>query len=90
MTDELNPKAIAFALAGVSGALYILCAIFIAIAPEAAISLFASLFHGVNIELIAQKSISFGSTVLGFIEIISGSLITGWLFARLYNNFAGK
>lgn len=88
MANKLNPKAVAFALAKVSGIIYIVCAILIAIAPEAALSLFGSMFHGINIELIAQKSISPSSTIIGFIEIVIGSLITGWLFAWFYNKIA--
>lgn len=88
MKEKLSPNGVAYALAAVSGILYILCAIFVAIAPDATLGLFASLFHGINIELIAQKSVSLGSTIVGFIEIVIGSLISGWLFARLYNKFA--
>ncbi len=85
MTDKLSPKGLAYALASVSAILYIICAILIAIAPEATIKFFGSLFHGINIELITQKSISFGSAIIGFVEIVVGSLLTGWLFAVFYN-----
>lgn len=85
MANKLNVKAVAFSLAGVSGLLYIVCAVLIAIAPEAIMNLFGSLFHGINLELIAQKTISLGSVIVGLIEILAGSLISGWLFAQIYN-----
>ena len=87
-TNKLNVKAVAYSLAAVSGIFYIICAALIAIAPEATIKLFGSLFHGINIELIAQKTISLGSAIAGFIEIVFGSLLTGWLFAAIYNYFS--
>ena len=89
MVDKLSPKRVAYSLASVSAILYIICAILISIAPEATIKLFGSLFHGINIELIAQNTISFGSTILGLIEIVVGSLIIGWLFAKIYNSIKG-
>ena len=89
MVDKLSPKRVAYSLASVSAILYIVCAVLIAIAPEATIKLFGSLFHGINIELIAQNTISFGSTILGLIEIVVGSLIIGWLFAKIYNSIKG-
>ena len=88
MANKLSPKAAAFALAGVSGLLYLVCVILIVIAPEATIKFFGSLFHGINIELITQKSISFSSAIVGFVEILIGSLITGWLFAKIYNYYS--
>ena len=88
MKEKLSPKAAAFALAGVSGLLYLVCAILIAIAPEATIKFFGNLFHGINLETIAQQSISFSSAVVGFVEILIGSLVTGWIFAKMYNKFA--
>ena len=89
MVDKLSPKRVAYSLASVSAILYIVCAVLIAIGPEATIKLFGSLFHGINIELIAQNTISFGSTILGLIEIVVGSLIIGWLFAKIYNSIKG-
>ena len=85
MANKLNEKAVAYSLAAVSGIIYVVCATLITIAPEATMGFFGSMFHGINIQLIAQKTVSLGSTVVGFIEIVIGSLVTGWLFAWIYN-----
>ena len=85
MADKLNAKRVALSLAVVSAVLYIVCVLLIAVAPDFTINLFSNLFHGIDITQIANTSISFGSTLLGLIEIIIYTLIAGWLFAWMYN-----
>ena len=70
MSDKINPKRVALSLAIVSAILYIACALLIAIAPDFAMGLFSKIFHGIDITQIANTSISFGSTLLGLIEIL--------------------
>jgi len=85
MSDKLNTKRVALSLASVSAILYIACALLIAIAPNLTLSLFSKIFHGIDITQIKDASISFGSTLLGLVEIIIYALIAGWLFAVIYN-----
>ena len=85
MSDKLNTKRVALSLASVSAILYIACALLIAIAPDFTTGLFSKVFHGIDITQIADTSISFGSTLLGLVEIIIYALIAGWLFAVIYN-----
>ena len=85
MADKLNVKKIALSLAIVSAILYIICALFIAVAPGFTINLFSNLFHGVDISQIAKSSFSIGSTLIGLIEVIAYALIAGALFAWIYN-----
>ncbi|MEK6936080.1 MAG: DUF5676 family membrane protein [Nanoarchaeota archaeon] len=87
MTDKLSTKKVALSLAIVSAILYIICALFIAIAPDFTIKLFSNLFHGIDITQITSTSISLGSTLIGLVEIIVYALIAGWLFALVYNKF---
>lgn len=90
MTDKLSPKIVSLSLSTVSGIVYILCAIFIAISPQAALSLSKDLFHGIDITQIARTTVTLGSTVAGFVEIIVLSLVIGWLFAVIYNYLSTK
>ena len=90
MTNALNPKIVALSLASVAGILYILCALFVAIVPQASLNFFAAIFHGIDITQIKQTDISFGSTLLGLVEIVVYSFIAGWLFAAVYNYFVQK
>ena len=87
MTDKLNPKRIALSLAIVTGLVYIVCAILVAIAPIWTVNTFGALFHGIDISKIARESVPITSTILGLVEIIILALIVGWLFAKVYNSF---
>ena len=85
MADKLDVKRTALSLAIVSAILYIACVLLIVIAPDFTMRLFSNLFHGIDITQIANKSISFGSTLFGLVEIIVYALIAGGLFAWIYN-----
>jgi len=84
MTDKLNEKKVAFSLAGVSGILYIICAVLVAIFPVGTVKVFRYLFHGIDILKIATTP-TLANSILGFFEIIALALLVGWLFAWIYN-----
>jgi len=90
MSDKLNPKIVSMSLASVAGIVYILCAIFFAIAPLTTLSFFKDIFHGVDLTQLARTTISFGNTVAGFVEIVVSALVTGWMFAVMYNYLLTK
>ena len=85
MAEKLNPKRVALSLVIVSIILYIACALLVVIAPDFITNLFSNLFHGIDITQIATTNISFGSVLIGLIQIIIYTLIAGWLFALIYN-----
>lgn len=85
MNGKLNAKKVAVSLAAVSAILYIACALLIVVAPDFTLNLFSNLFHGIDITQIAGQPVSFGSTLLGLVEIIAYALIAGALFAWIYN-----
>jgi len=85
MAEKLNAKKVGISLAVVSAILYIACALLVAIAPEFTTNLFSNIFHGIDITQIITTSISFGSIVIGLIEIIIYAYIAGALFAWVYN-----
>jgi len=84
MAEKLSAKRVSLSLAAVTGIISIVCAILISIAPQFTTNLFRAIFHGIDISQIS-KSITFSSALLGTIEIIVIALITGWLFAVIYN-----
>lgn len=90
MADELNPKAVALALAAISGVAYVLCAVLFAVAPQLILGLYSDMFHGVDIAKIARTSVPLWSIVAGFVESIVLSLVFGWLFAMVYNYFRAR
>lgn len=85
MADKLSPKRVSLSLAFVTGIVSIICALLIAIFPEATLKLFGAIFHGIDITKIATVSVSFGSAILGTLVAIVLALIVGWLFAVIYN-----
>ncbi len=90
MVTELNPKATALSLAGVSVIIYLVCVALFAVAPRATLLVFREMFHGIDIMQIARTDIALGNVLLGFVVIVVCSLLVGWLFAVLYNYVAGK
>jgi len=84
MTDKLNIKKISLSLAIVSAILYVVCVLLVAVAPDFAISLFKSLFHGVDITY-SIGSMTFASVLIGLIEVVVYSLVAGALFGWFYN-----
>ena len=84
MAEKLNAKIVSFSLAIVAGIISIVCALLIAIAPQATVNLFGSIFHGIDLSKIA-KTMTIGGAILGTVEVIVIALIAGWLFAVIYN-----
>ncbi len=89
MKNKLNPKTVALSLASVAGIISIMCAILIAIAPEATTRLFGAIFHGLDISQI-MKPITFIGAILGTAEVIVIALVAGWLYAAIYNALPKK
>ena len=84
MVEKLSVNKVSLSLAAVSGILSIVCALLIALAPEATTKLFGIIFHGIDISKIT-KPITLGGALFGTIEVIVIALIAGWLFAVIYN-----
>lgn len=84
MKERLSSKKVSLSLAAVGGILSAVCAVLIAISPEGMINLFSTIFHGIDINQII-KPLTLGGAILGIIEVMTISLVTGWLFAKIYN-----
>ena len=84
--EKLNPKKVSLSLAATSGIVSAACALLIAVAPQFTVNLFGEIFHGIDLSKI-QKTMTVGSAIFGIVEVIILALITGWLFAKVYNAF---
>ena len=89
MSDKLNPKMVSLSLVSISVVVSLVCALLIALFPEATLKFFGSIFHGIDMTKIAV-SVTFSGVLMGLVAIIIISLITGWLFAVVYNYLEEK
>ena len=84
MAEKLSAKRVSLSLATVTGIISIVCALVIAITPQATTKLFGAIFHGIDLTKIASQ-ITLTGAILGTFEVIIIALIAGWLFAVVYN-----
>lgn len=83
---HLNAKKFASAAAITLTAAYIVCAVFTALWPEAAIRFLGSMLHIVNVaKFTGDVEMTFGSVILGWIPLVLYSYFTALIFAWLYN-----
>ncbi len=88
--DKLNSKVVGLTLGTTSVVIYVICAVLYWLTPSTLIGYANYLFHGINISLITNKSITFGNTIIGLILIFVSSYLIGVLFVALYNYFNKK
>lgn len=82
---KLDIKAFAYAVGLMSAILYTICAILVAVAPEATMTVFSYLFH-LDLTNLA-RTIGWGSYFVGLIGITLGSALIGAGTAWFYNTF---
>ena len=82
---KLNTNKVGLTLAITSVIVYVICAILYWILPETLIGYANYLFHGIDISLIADKTMTLGNTILGLVLIFISSYLIGLLFTVLYN-----
>ena len=87
MTDKLIPKRVANTLGVVFAGVSLLCALFVLLFQNTALSFFNNIFHGIDITQVAKSSISLGNIIIGLIEVFILGWIIGWFFAIVYNKF---
>ena len=85
----LNPKLVSFSLVVVSVALSLLCALFIALVPQASLKFFGSIFHGIDMAKIAAP-ITVSGVLTGLIAVAIIAFVIGWLFAVIYNYLSSR
>lgn len=89
MAEKLNPKVVSFSLASASGILSVVCAILLALAPEATLKFFGSIFHGADLTKIASP-VTLSGVIMGLIAVVIVAFVSGWIFAAVYNYFLDK
>lgn len=81
---EINTQKFALAAAETAAILYIACAVFVAIAPELAMTLLGWLAHVTNTEALA-RSVTMKGVIYGLIQVVIYMYVSVSLFAWLYN-----
>ena len=66
---------------------YIVCALALALAPNATFAIFDQWFHGLDLQQIATTP-TFGDTVPGFFTSLIATILGSSLFVGLWNPFA--
>lgn len=88
MAQKLNTRTIALSVGATSAVVSVACAALIYVAPTQTVSLFGSIFHGIDMSQIMKTTVSVGELVKGtVVATVTGAAI-GALFAKIYNYFA--
>ena len=85
---RLDSRCFGLAAGATAGVLFILCALAVAIAPEATTAFAGYLVH-VDISGIT-RTLTFGSFVGGLICWTLGTALTFWLLGAIYNRLTGR
>mgnify|MGYP003396252039 CR=1 FL=1 len=86
MIMELHKNKFALAGAEVMALWYVICATFVALAPDLAVKLFGWMVHLVDL----KPGVSFPEVIYGFIEVVVLTYITAYVFAWLHNRSVQK
>jgi len=84
---RLDTRAFGLAAGATAAALFILCAVAVAIAPGATTAFAGYMIHTDLSEL--SRSLTFGNFVGGLVCWALGTGLTFWLVAALYNRLIG-
>lgn len=84
----LKEMPFANALAGVTGGLYLVCALLFAVAPDLFREIARTWFHGYDLSVIPPVSIAFGGILTGLITVVAITWVFGYLLAWVYNKLA--
>lgn len=90
MKMKLDAKAFANGSAIVVGALYIICVVLVAIAPDFFLRVTNSWIHAIDITKIKNVRISSGSFFLGLISIVAVAWLVDYFLAVVYNSLVKK
>jgi hypothetical protein len=82
---KLNGRSIALATALTSGIAYAICALLVALAPQAAMAFFSYILHIEITNLV--RVVSLGSFITGLLFWSLAPALYAVLLARLYNRF---
>lgn len=83
---QLNKGGFALAATAILSIVYIICALFAAFWPGAAVKVLGWMLHLVVLE--TNVAITIGGFFVGLVQIAVYSFICAWLFAWLHNKFS--
>ena len=84
--DKLNVLAVGVALAVTSVALNLLCALAVALWPDATLDFFGAFMHGLDLGAVkSTASLNSGRVIYGIVGLGAISFATGVVFAAIYN-----
>ncbi|MBI2013158.1 MAG: hypothetical protein HYS88_01790 [Candidatus Colwellbacteria bacterium] len=87
----LNRQKLALASAATFGVAYVVCVLFVIVAPDLAIRFTGWLFHLLNVEQFAgDVAVTAGGFIGGLVQVVVYAYLIAWLFAWFYNRFAGQ
>jgi hypothetical protein len=86
----LRPVPLANASAIVAALFYVLCAIFVAVAPGIYLAVLRSWFHGVQLSTLADAGMSAGGFMLGITTLVATAWVSAAALAALYNRLGGR
>ncbi len=83
---KLNALKLANAVAVTTFVLYVVCTLFVAVAPEFSMTILAGAMHIPGIgDSLGEVEVTFGGFLLGLIPMILYSYVGAYLIAVLYN-----
>jgi hypothetical protein len=86
----LRPVPLANSAAIVAALFFVLCAIFVAVAPGISLAVLQSWFHGVQLSLLPGAGMSAGGFVLGITTLVATAWVSAAALATLYNWLGGR
>ncbi len=85
---KLRTQSLSLATAIITGFVYSICILFIALAPKAAMAFFSYIFHA-DLSNIA-RTVTWGSFIVGLLFWSVGTALYAALIARLYNSLTTR
>lgn len=86
ITMQLNAKKLANAVTLAVGILYIVCTLFVVVAPDAARTIATGMMHIPGLgDALGEVEVTLGGFLLGLIPLLIYSYVGAYLIARLYN-----
>jgi hypothetical protein len=86
----LRPVPLANSAAIVAALFFVLCAIFVAVAPGISLAVLRSWFHGVQLSTLPGAGMSAGGLMLGITTLVATAWVSAAALAALYNRLGGR
>ncbi len=87
---KLNRNGIGWALAIVTGIVYVICRAITILFPTGSLKFFSLFIHSIDLTQLSTASQTFGGFIIGLVVSVVSAYILGWIFAWVYNRFDKK